>query len=461
VAAAQLPASSGSRAGGADGGSIGGVVSSVDGLVYLRLVEPAQWQRLLADIPATAEVARSVVSEPTVLDREAEAINRALDAWAASQTTTQMLESARRLQVPVAPFVDVARLAADDHLVARGYADGERVDLRVPWIIDAARDRPSSWRPPRLRPTAQQPLRGVRILDLTWAWAGPFATTLLAELGAEVINIEWYPRPSNLRVQGPAVDEFGIEGGGWWSANQRGKRSVALDLKHPDAHRAVLELAAVCDAAIENFSPGVSNRLGLGFDDLAARNANLVYLSMSAYGATGPRSSERGYGPHLYASAGYAGLLRGPHGERSQMGIPLADPISGLVAALALTAHLRGPQAVHIDLSELEATCAVRGEPLRSDSPFDAPIRSIADTLRDPYLIARGAWVPDRSAAMRGRDVRIARAPWRMDADRLAQISGAAELGADTREVLIEHVGWNAEDVDRLVSAGAAVDPAS
>jgi crotonobetainyl-CoA:carnitine CoA-transferase CaiB-like acyl-CoA transferase len=457
LAAVQLPTPGASRRVGAVGGRLGGTLASRDGEVYVRLVEPVQWSRLLTAIAPIAHLAPDAVRDPTSLDREAATINPALAAWIRARTTDEVLEEGRRLQIPVAPFVDPARLPADTHLVARGYADGECADLRAPWIVDrmVPRATPSGL---ALHPTATQPLHGLRVLDLSWAWAGPFATTLLAELGADVVNIEWLPRPSNLRVQAPAIDEFGTEGGGWWSANQRGKRSVALDLKDEEALGAVLDLAAHCDIAIENFSAGVADRLGLGFDALVARNPDLVYLSMSAYGATGPRASERGYGTQLFASAGYSRMLRGPTGAMSQMGIPLPDPISGLVAAIGLVAHLGGDHAVHLDASELEATVAARGVALDPTEERTAPaIHTFAGVLDDDYLRRRGAWMVDGNAAFAGRGVRIARAPWRIDGQRPPTPSPAPILGAHTVEVLRDVSGWDAARIEALVSSGAAL----
>src|SRR5262249_18012050 len=150
---------------------------------------------------------------------------------------------------------------------------------------------------------------GFRVLDLTWAWAGPFATTLLAELGAEVVNLEWTPRPSNLRVQQPLAEGFGFDGSAWWSATQRGKSSVGINFKHADGRQLVADLARHCDAVIDNFAPGVVDRLGIGFDDLVGANPNLAYVSMSAFGASGPSSHYVGYGTHLYASAGLSYVI--------------------------------------------------------------------------------------------------------------------------------------------------------
>ena len=226
--------------------------------------------------------------------------------------------------------------------------------------------------PAGLRPATSNPLplAGLRVLDLSWAWAGPFATTMLADLGAEVINVEWHPRQSNLRRNAPFAEgrSESHNTAGWWSANHRGKYSIGVNMKSPEGQQIIHRLAAISDCVVENFSPGVVDRLGVGYDDLIKANPRIVFASLSAFGQAGPRSHYVGYGTQLYAAGG-AGYATSRDGEtQSQMNIPIPDPVSGLAGAAAIAAHVRNArvtgESACIDLAELEAISYTCLEPL-------------------------------------------------------------------------------------------------
>ncbi len=459
-ASVQVPASPTGPGAGAVGGAVGGTMRAADGSVYLRLVEPDQWVRLLSVVPGSEDLARRAREDIGVLERDASEVDARLRAWVLNTPIQALLEIARSARVPIAPYRSAHQLGEDPQHRARGFAQCGREGRHLPWIVDQRRCGSRPRGDGRFAPRPDAPLRGIRILDLTWAWAGPFATTLLAELGAEVINIEWHPRPSNLRVQQPIVPGHGVDGSAWWSANQRGKRSVAIDHKSNEGRAAVADLAACCDAVIENFSPGVVDRLGIGFNDLADANDSLVYVSMSAYGATGPRSSELGYGPHLYATAGLADAIQSPGGEPSQMSFPIADPISGLVGALAVVAQLCQPDGAHLDLSELEATCAMLGDGHLTKAIGEVPpAAQLVDVLADPDLVRSGFWARDRAEAVANLNVYLARAPWSFSGVRPPEPSPAPQLGRDTRSVLQDVIGWSSRRVDAVVGAGSALEP--
>jgi benzylsuccinate CoA-transferase BbsF subunit len=213
-------------------------------------------------------------------------------------------------------------------------------------------------------------LSGLRVADFTWAWAGPYATTLLADFGAEVINVETWPRTSNMRAQPPF--KGGVvnipDGSGWWSTNQRNKLSVTLDLKQPTGLALARRLVAISDVAIENFAPGVLERLGLGYEELRRVRPDIVLVSMSAYGGTGPYSNYVAYGTHLAMASGLAHISGFPDGKPAQIAIPYGDPIGGLTGALAVLAALqhraRTGEGQYIDISQHEALAALVPEPL-------------------------------------------------------------------------------------------------
>lgn len=429
----------------------GGVLATRGGPVYARPVEPEQWRRLLARVPGLEDVAeRLAAGDAAVLAERREAIDAALAGWLATQEREPLVAE---LQADHVPFVAVLRpdeLPDDPHLAARGFfADGAP---GVPWL---ARLGPPGEARAWARPAGTGPLAGLRVLDLSWAWAGPFATTLLADLGADVVNVEWQPRLSNLRCQRPFAREPGPpNSSGWWSANQRGKRSVGINFKDADGVRLVHELAAVSDVVLENFSPGVVDRLGIGFDDLVAVNPRLVYVSMSAFGKAGPHAHFVGYGTQILAASG-GGFAAG---ALSQMEIPYPDPVSGFAGALGALAYAVGAardgRPAFLDLSELECMCALLAA--AGDEPArPAQVRRPAEVLDDPWLAERGYFVPDEAAELRGSGVRIGGPLFAVDGVRLPARAGAPTLFAHTREVLAGALGRDDARIDALYRSGS------
>ncbi|MBI2764905.1 MAG: CoA transferase [Chloroflexi bacterium] len=349
----------------------GGVIEALDGKVYVRPVEPTHWKRLLELVGDMEWASLEALSDRRFLLEARELIDGPLKTWVASRTKENIVEAAQARHIPLAPLNRPADVLDDRHLLAREFfgSSGGPKDLSVPWVVESKSRHRTSPNGNRRPGKETLPLSGLRILDLTWAWAGPFATTVLADLGADVINVEWDPRASNMRTQPPfaASNETSTDASGWWSSNQRGKLSVGVNLKSIEGQRIIRELAAVSDAAIENFSPGVVDRLGIGFRDLQDVNETLVYVSMSAFGKSGPNSHFVGYGPHLFASAGCA-FAFGHESVPTQMLIPYADPVSGMAGALALVAYIFGARAsdsgAAIDVSDLEATTLIMADVL-------------------------------------------------------------------------------------------------
>jgi crotonobetainyl-CoA:carnitine CoA-transferase CaiB-like acyl-CoA transferase len=200
---------------------------------------------------------------------------------------------------------------------------------------------------------AQTPLAGVRVLDLTQMLAGPYATTLLADLGAEVVKVERPVQGDQLRHVVPY--EGREEHQDFFYALNRTKKSIVFDLKEPE-HRAVAHrLAEQADAVLENFAPGVAERLGLGWKDLEPLNPRLVYCSISGFGQTGPYRDRPGLDEMIQAIAGLMSVTGDPEGEPRKAGAPLADIISGMMAAYAVLGALyaarRDGIGRYIDLS--------------------------------------------------------------------------------------------------------------
>ena len=156
----------------------------------------------------------------------------------------------------------------------------------------------------------RQPLAGVRVLDFSTLLPGPLATLMLAEAGAEVIKIERTGRGDEMRSYTP---KFGADSVNFALLN-RGKRSIAIDLKDPLALERLLRLVGDADVLVEQFRPGVMDRLGLGYERLKALNPRLVYCAISGYGQSGPRAQEAAHDLNYVAETGMLGLAAGPDG---------------------------------------------------------------------------------------------------------------------------------------------------
>jgi crotonobetainyl-CoA:carnitine CoA-transferase CaiB-like acyl-CoA transferase len=200
------------------------------------------------------------------------------------------------------------------------------------------------------------PLQGVRALDLTSSLAGPTATGILAALGADVVKVEHPGRGDEARAWGPRF----FEGGSvmFFSANA-GKRSLALDLKDPRGREALLRLAERSDVAVQSLRPGTAERLGIGPEDLRARNPKLVYCTIGAFGRRGPLASEPGYDPLMQAAAGIMSVTGEPDRPPVRVGVSLIDIGTGVWAALAIVAALHEGEGRTLDLSLYETALSL------------------------------------------------------------------------------------------------------
>ena len=203
------------------------------------------------------------------------------------------------------------------------------------------------------------PLSGVVVLDLTQILAGPMCTMTLADMGADVLKIEKLQGGDDNRRMGPPFIQD-------WSAGflavNRNKRSLALDLQAELGKAAFRRMAASADVVVENFRPGVMQRLGLGYETLAALNPRLVYCSISGFGNTGPARRRGGFDLVAQGASGLMSITGHPGGPPAKVGVPITDLTAGLLAAngiLSAYIHaLRTGQGQQVDTSLLEAGVA-------------------------------------------------------------------------------------------------------
>lgn len=181
-----------------------------------------------------------------------------------------------------------------------------------------------------------KPLSHIKVVDFTRLFAGPFCTMLLADLGADVVKIE-SPKGDPIREQGPPFYDGKSMG---FIAVNRNKRSIVLDTKKEEEREIARKLALEADVLVENFRPGVMDRMGLGYDQLATENPGLVYAAMSGMGATGPLKNKGAFDLTIQAEAGYMSLTGERDGSPIKLGTSAFDLVCGQYAMSAILAAL-------------------------------------------------------------------------------------------------------------------------
>ena len=205
------------------------------------------------------------------------------------------------------------------------------------------------------------PLGNIRVLDFTRVLAGPFATQLLGDLGADIVKIEAPGKGDDTRHFPPFLGELSH----YFIALNRSKRSIVLDLRKPEAIEIVRRMAATADVVIENFRPGVMDRLGLGYAALAAINPRIVYCAISGFGATGPMSDKPSFDIVTQALSGAMSVNGEPGQPPVKLGLPLGDMVGGIYGSIGVLAALNERNETgrgrKIDLSLLDGLMGMLG----------------------------------------------------------------------------------------------------
>lgn len=200
---------------------------------------------------------------------------------------------------------------------------------------------------------------GIRVLDLTGALSGPYTSMMLAENGADVIEVEHPVTGDEARVWPPMMG--GISS--YFGTINRSKRSLAVDLKAPEGLAAVLELAARADIVMQSFTPGVADRLGIGYDAVRALNPSVVYYALSGYGQDGPWSSRRGYDPIIQAASGFMSVTGEAGRTPVKSMIPVADLSSGIYGYAAIVGALfrkqRTGRGQYLDMAMMDVSVSM------------------------------------------------------------------------------------------------------
>ncbi len=307
------------------------------------------------------------------------------------------------------------------------------------------------------RPTrATRPLEGIRVLDLTMMWAGPYATKLLAESGAEIIKIESPGAWDNIRTLLPQDPEIADPWNSSYYFNEynHSKKSLTLDLATPAGREVFLRLVATADVVIENYRADVLDNLGLGYEVLRQAKEDIVLVSMAGFGKTGPLADHVGFGPIIEMMSGLMSLTGyGDDDVPIKTGVSYGDPVGGLNAvaavALALRARDRDGTGRHIDLAQRETASTMAGPAfvaasLRGQDP--SPTGN-----RDPRFVPQGCYPAAGDDAWVVISVR-SDAEWSALAERLGRPDLA---GLSSEERASRH-----DELDELIGHWTGTQPA-
>ncbi len=333
------------------------ILPASDGYVAISPREERQWTAWLSVMgsPDWGSDPRFATKRDRVANWDA--LHAVMSAWSRQYGKQWIADRAQAAHVPSFPLREPAEQLNSPQLAHRKFWRmielGGRV-IKAPGPPFGLHLTPAGGNSADPGP-GPMPLSGIRVLDFSWVIAGPTATRYLAAMGAEIIKVEAPGRGD----PGRASELHTVLG--------QAKRSIVLDLKKPEAVAVARALAARCDVVVENFATGVMDRLGLGAADLQALNQDLLYVSASGLGRTGPEAHAVAYGTLLQCYAGFAGLNRHPD-IPPRVGLAWLDPMCGLMLAFIVAAELwhrrRVGGVARIDFSMIEAMLWTMAEPL-------------------------------------------------------------------------------------------------
>ena len=458
------------------------IYNCADGKILIMTPEQSMWDRTVEMMGHPDWVDEELFKDRFARARNADALNILIEQWTQERKTLDLFREAQAHRIPAAPVNTMANAYADEQLASRQFfvplpnEDPKSAPIMVPgapfkstamaWTMrrpahrlgqhdDEILRRPAAPAKapdgPRV-PGTEGPLAGVRVLDFCWVWAGPFCTLQLAHLGAEVIRVETSKRPDINRVIPPFADKQpGLNRGGSFNQWNQGKQSLQLDLSRPEAVEICRQLVPHVDLVTENYAPGVIERMGLGYERLRAIKPDLIMLSLSGYGQSGPASRYVSYGAMIAAQAGLYAATGYPGDVPREVGVSYADPVAGITGALMIQAALihraRTGEGQYLDVTLLEALEMFMPEALLQ----------YAINGREPqYMGNRDLWMaPHNCYKSRGDAedwVTIAvgtQAEWRALCDEMGQPSMADDPRFRTAALRKQ----NEDELDRIITA--------
>ena len=459
-----------------------GIYQCRDGLIFLVVAEEDQWARLL-DLMGNPEWGGWEIFENGIeRAKNQDVLKMYLDEWFKEQTVAELFRTGQERRICFAPVQTMRELADDPHLHARNFFVevehpragrlthlGPPYQLREPWWkirrpapqlgehnaeVDAtlAESGPVPANA-AAAPTGHDrlPLAGVRVVDFTWVWAGPFGTKHLAHLGAEVIKVESHARIDITRRLPiyPEGMEAGVNRSGIFNEWSMGKKSLLLNVSTPEGMRIVRELITKSDVVVDNFATGVMDKLGLDYDALKKLRRDVIVASISGFGHSGPRKHYMGYGPAMAPVSGLSSLSGYAGGTPQEVGISYGDPNSGIHAAAAVCAALaarkRTGEGQYIDVSLFDAMTALVAEGWMDFAMNGAQPERNGN--RDPHI------APHDCFRCAGEDAWVSIActtddEWRA----LCRAIGQPELADDVRFRTATGRKANEDDIEKLLT---------
>jgi crotonobetainyl-CoA:carnitine CoA-transferase CaiB-like acyl-CoA transferase len=300
-----------------------------------------------------------------------------------------------------------------------------------------------------------KPLAGLRVLDLSRYLAGPYCTLLLAGLGAEVIKVEPPGEGDPYRGRAPLAGPRGTslarqtaeDIGVGFLHRGRDKKSVTLNLRHPEGIALFCRLGEQADVVVENFAPGTMEAMGLGFPTLAARNPRLVLCSISGFGQDGPRRDWRAYDPIVQAMSGIVAVTGEPDGPPLRAGVLVSDTTAALYGVIGILAALRARETTGrgdwVDVSMQDGSFFLLPDALEFLAAGMTPRRTgNLHPAGAPFNVFRAAdgWVSVCAVTERDRENALA-AVGRPELARDPRFSGGPAIAADARQALDDLVG--------------------
>jgi crotonobetainyl-CoA:carnitine CoA-transferase CaiB-like acyl-CoA transferase len=354
------------------------ILPARDGYVAISPREEKQWTAWLETMgsPEWGSDSRFVTKSDRVANWDA--LHALMSEWSRGHEKQWIADIAQAAHVPSFPLCELSEHLTSAQLRHRGFWR-ETGTIKMPSAPFGLTLHPGV-SPCASRGSGPLPLSGIRVLDFSWVIAGPTATRYLAAMGAEVIKVEAPGRGD----PGRATELHTVLG--------QAKKAIVLDLKRPEDREAARALVKTSDVLVENFATGVMDRLGLGAESLRAINRNLIYVSASGLGRTGPEANAVAYGTLLQCYAGFAGLNRHP-GVAPRVGFAWLDPMLGLMLAFATAASLWRRRATgdvaRVDCSMIEALLWTLSGPLLA-TQTGSPVGPVGN--RSDGYSPHGAW---------------------------------------------------------------------
>ena len=436
-----------------------------DGYIFICVIMPHHWDRLVEFIGDPE------LEDPGFRDREyrtthSATVDASIQAFAERFERWPLTEELQRRGLPAAPSTTVADLAANAHLAARDFfvdvPQSPLEHLRTPGPLYRSSASPLSIRRPAPqlgehqadlaealehagaadtlqapKPPRQMPLTGIRVLDLSRVWAGPYGTRYLADFGAEVIKVE-SSRFLERRANDPAYAEI-----------NRNKRFITLNFQHPEGRELLKRLVAVSDVVVENFSPRVMRQYEIDYDHLRQVRPDLIMVSMPGFGQEGPHRDFVSYGGPLMAYTGMAllwGHAESPIDAHSKLPFPdyIAAATFALAVPVALQHRARTGQGQHIEIAQVEASATAMEVAFMDYFATGAVAAPVGN--RDPNAVPQGCYpcLGDDAWCVISC---MTDAQWHA----LALVIGGPELGDDPRYAAADDRWSRHDDLDGLI----------